>query len=105
MRTARGDAPRGRFSCPAVPHLSNHRAEKRMRIRAAGGALGAGKPYTLDGFSECAHRSPRAAFGFVTRTRRRPMNRIFHRLHLQSPGISAFLWGAAHLLDMGGTLA
>lgn len=33
------------------------------------------------------------------------MHRIFHRLHLQSPGISAFLWGAAHLLDMGGTLA
>jgi hypothetical protein len=33
------------------------------------------------------------------------MNRIFDRLHLQRPGLQAFLWGAAHLLDMGGTLA
>ena len=32
------------------------------------------------------------------------MNRIFHRLHPR-PGLSAFLWGAAHVLDMGGTLA
>ena len=31
------------------------------------------------------------------------MNRIFHRLH-QSPRVSALLWGAAHVLDLGGTL-
>ena len=24
---------------------------------------------------------------------------------LRSPGVSAFLWGAGHVLDMGGTLA
>lgn len=33
------------------------------------------------------------------------MNRIFDWLNPRGPGLSAFLWGAAHVLDMGGTLA
>lgn len=33
------------------------------------------------------------------------MNRIFDWLRLRGPGASAFLWGAAHVLDLGGTLA
>lgn len=33
------------------------------------------------------------------------MNRIFDWLHDRGPALSAFLWGAAHVLDMGGTLA
>lgn len=33
------------------------------------------------------------------------MRRIFDRLHLRGPGVSAFLWGAAHAFDLGGTLA
>ena len=33
------------------------------------------------------------------------MNRIFDRLNPGGRGFSAFLFGAAHLLDLGGTLA
>jgi hypothetical protein len=33
------------------------------------------------------------------------MNRIFDWLHGRGPGLDAFLWGAAHVFDMGGTLA
>ena len=33
------------------------------------------------------------------------MNRIFNRLNPGGRGFSAFLFGAAHILDMGGTLA
>ncbi len=32
------------------------------------------------------------------------MTRMVHRTNSPSP-LSAFLWGAAHLLDLGGTLA
>jgi hypothetical protein len=33
------------------------------------------------------------------------MNRIFDRLSFGGRGVSAFLFGAAHVLDLGGTLA
>lgn len=33
------------------------------------------------------------------------MNRIFDRFDFGGRGLSAFLFGAAHLLDLGGTLA